>query len=111
MNRNDKKIAIIFTVLFVLLEAVVYTIIFLWEWSGKSNANSTDCTTLVGLVFTTIMVACCFLPLSITIRHYAKLAKMKILYVIFSFIKFACSVWLLLSVIVLILRTFVHLDL
>ncbi len=108
MNRNDKKIAIIFTVLFVLLEAVVYTIIFLWEWFSRSNANLTDCTTLVGLVFTTIVVACCFLPLSITIRHYAKLAKMKILYFIFSFIKLACSVWLVLSVIVLILRTFVH---
>lgn len=110
MKPNNKKFATILTILFILLQLVVYAIIFLWEWFGKSSATATECITLVGLAFTTIMVACCFLPLSITIRHYAKLAKMKILYIMFSFIMFACSVWLLLLVIVLILRAFIHLE-
>lgn len=107
VNPNDKKIVKKLTVIFIVLYFLVGIIVVFGTAISRittDNINSVASTKYQ--IFTTVMVACCFLPLSVAICRYVKRTQMKDVRIIFSFFIVVCSFWLPLSILAIIVQIF-----
>jgi hypothetical protein len=105
VNQNDKKIIKKLTILFIILYFLVGIIVVSGTAISKITAEDVNNVEPIKYqIFTTVMVACCFLPLSVTIYRYAKRTQMKDVRVIFLFFIVVCSFWLPLSTLAIIVQ-------